>query len=109
MSSGYLLQPKSAKMARFGSGASSPGTAATTPAEEYTESENDTEVNCPCTSHSGKEILNCVFPISVDQLFLLLFTDSVFFRKLHEDRKTTGKWVLVGVEMLGLITRVLIM
>ncbi|OUC49306.1 hypothetical protein D917_05514 [Trichinella nativa] len=36
----------------------------------------------------GRELLNTVCPLSVDQLFLWLFTDSEFFRQLHHVRKS---------------------
>lgn len=63
--------------------------------DDYSESSNDdatNEIQCNCSVHEGKEMLNEIFPISVDQMFLLLFTDSVFFRQLQEFRKTTSKF-----------------
>ncbi|KFD65235.1 hypothetical protein M514_06541 [Trichuris suis] len=52
-------------------------------------SENDEEeVTCPCVTHEGRELMNCVYPLSVDQLFLWLFTDSEFFRQFQQLRKT---------------------
>lgn len=53
--------------------------------------ELDVEVSCECSEHNGKETLNAVFPVSVDQMFLLLFTDSEFFKRLHKGRNTTGE------------------
>uniref|UniRef100_A0A5S6QVC0 VASt domain-containing protein n=1 Tax=Trichuris muris TaxID=70415 RepID=A0A5S6QVC0_TRIMR len=52
-------------------------------------SENDEEeVSCPCVTHEGRELMNSVYPLSVDQLFLWLFTDSEFFQQFQELRKT---------------------
>jgi len=39
-------------------------------------------------TQEGRELLNEVYPISVDQLFTLLFTNSKFYRDLHANRKT---------------------
>lgn len=33
--------------------------------------------------------MNAVYPVSTDQMFLLLFTDSGFYRNLQNYRKTT--------------------
>ncbi|XP_059490629.1 protein Aster-B-like isoform X2 [Neocloeon triangulifer] len=54
--------------------------------------ESDAEKNttiavCP-SPHDGREMLDAVFPIPVDQLFSLLFTTSTFFVALHTNRKT---------------------
>ena len=48
------------------------------------------EFKCPCVSHEGKEMLNAVFPLSVDQVFSLIFTGSKFYYDLLESRKTYG-------------------
>lgn len=66
--------------------------------DDYSESSGDesSEVQCNCAGHDGKEMINEIFPISVDQMFLLLFTDSVFFRQLQELRKTTSKKRIFG-------------
>ncbi|XP_056647919.1 protein Aster-B-like isoform X1 [Diorhabda sublineata] len=48
----------------------------------------DIKVNCTCP-HDGKQIINEVFPIHVDQLFTLLFTSSKFYLDFHAARKTT--------------------
>ncbi|XP_037516329.1 protein Aster-B isoform X4 [Rhipicephalus sanguineus] len=42
---------------------------------------------CPST-HEGRQILNLTLPMSVDQLFTLLFTGSRFFHDLLTSRKT---------------------
>ncbi|XP_050035309.1 protein Aster-B-like isoform X5 [Dermacentor andersoni] len=42
---------------------------------------------CPST-HEGRQILNLTLPLSVDQLFTLLFTGSRFFHDLLTSRKT---------------------
>ena len=44
-------------------------------------------------TQEGRELLNEVYPISVDQLFTLLFTNSKFYRDLHANRKTFGKQI----------------
>ena len=38
----------------------------------------DETVQCPVT-HEGREVLNLVLPISVDELFTLLFANSSFY------------------------------
>jgi hypothetical protein len=45
---------------------------------------------CP-GPHLGKESLDVVFPVPVDQLFSLLFTTSTFFVAFHTSRKTYGR------------------
>ena len=47
------------------------------------------------SSVEGRELTSEVFPISVDQLFTLLFTNSKFFMDFHANRKTFGKYMLV--------------
>lgn len=43
-----------------------------------------------CTAlHEGRQLLNEVIPIHVDQLFTLLFTNSKFWLDFHASRKTT--------------------
>ncbi|KRZ79221.1 GRAM domain-containing protein 1B, partial [Trichinella papuae] len=63
--------------------------------EDDEEEEEAEEACCPCSTHRGRELLNTVCPLSVDQLFLWLFTDSEFFRQLHHVRKskTIGKLI----------------
>lgn len=42
-----------------------------------------------CTSpHEGRELYKAIFPIHIDQLFTLLFTNSKFFLDFHTARKT---------------------
>lgn len=56
---------------------------------DTTEFEGDSsECPCPAPSHEGKEMLNLVLSMSVDQLFSLLFTGSRFFHDLLTSRKT---------------------
>ena len=52
-------------------------------------------------TQEGRELLNEVYPISVDQLFTLLFTNSKFYRDLHANRKTFGKQskYLIGLSL----------
>ncbi|VDM80373.1 unnamed protein product [Strongylus vulgaris] len=49
------------------------------------------DVNCPCDSHSGKLLLDNVYPLSVEEIYDLLFTDSPWFKKFNESLKNTGK------------------
>ena len=42
-------------------------------------------------SVEGRELVNEVYPVSVDQLFTLLFTNSKFYLDFHANRKTFGK------------------
>ena len=44
------------------------------------------------SSVEGRELTSEVYPISVDQLFTLLFTNSKFFVDFHANRKTFGKY-----------------
>ncbi|XP_065336254.1 protein Aster-B isoform X2 [Cloeon dipterum] len=48
---------------------------------------SDTVAICP-NPHEGRDLLDAVFPIPVDQLFSLLFTTSTFFVAFHTTRKT---------------------
>lgn len=48
--------------------------------------------NIVCTSlHEGRQISKAIFPVHIDQLFTLLFTNSKFFLDFQTARKTTGK------------------
>merc|ERR1712223_1760227 len=40
------------------------------------------------STQEGRELTNEVYPINVDQLFTLLFTNSKFYRDFHANRKT---------------------
>ena len=43
-----------------------------------------------CTAlHEGRQLINEVYPLHVDQLFTLLFTSSKFFLDFHASRKTS--------------------
>jgi hypothetical protein len=65
------------------------------PYSETTESEderymNDEAVLCPVL-HEGREMVNMVMPMSVDELFTLLFTNSTFYIDfITTTRKCTG-------------------
>lgn len=65
------------------------------PYSETTESEderyaNDEAVQCPVL-HEGREMVNMVMPMSVDELFTLLFTNSTFYIDfITTTRKCTG-------------------
>ncbi|CAJ0596371.1 unnamed protein product [Cylicocyclus nassatus] len=48
------------------------------------------DVNCPCDSHNGKLLLDNVYPLSVDEIYELLFTDSPWFKKFNDSLKNTG-------------------
>ncbi|EEZ97945.2 protein Aster-B isoform X1 [Tribolium castaneum] len=48
----------------------------------------DTHVQCTST-HEGRQIMNEIVPIHIDQLFTLLFTSSKFYLDFHASRKTT--------------------
>lgn len=67
-----------------------PSVSPRTEGEISDSSENDAEVSCSCESHLGKEGINEILPVSVDQLFLLMFSDNPSYRKLQEMRKTTS-------------------
>jgi hypothetical protein len=48
------------------------------------------DTNVQCTSnHEGRQVMNEVVPIHIDQLFTLLFTSSKFYLDFHASRKTT--------------------
>lgn len=47
------------------------------------------EVQCPCDSHEGKEMVNRVVGVSIDQALKMLFSDSKFFNEFHLSRRTT--------------------
>ncbi|XP_076350220.1 protein Aster-B-like isoform X2 [Tachypleus tridentatus] len=56
---------------------------------DTTETEPDVgEVSCLCLSHDGKEMMNTVIPLPVEQVFSLVFSGSKFFRDLLALRKT---------------------
>ncbi|GFT43212.1 protein Aster-B [Nephila pilipes] len=55
---------------------------------ESADNIEDVEFKCPCVSHDGKEVLNTVFPLPMDQVFSLIFTGSKFYNDLLESRKT---------------------
>lgn len=47
-----------------------------------------------CTSqHEGRQMLRVILPVSVDQLFTLLFTNSKFFVDFHVSRNSSSKSV----------------
>ncbi|ETN76643.1 hypothetical protein NECAME_11495 [Necator americanus] len=48
------------------------------------------DVNCPCDSHAGKLLLDNVYPLSVEEIYELLFTDSPWFKKFNDTLKNTG-------------------
>ncbi|KAK9711679.1 GRAM domain-containing protein 1B-like [Popillia japonica] len=62
------------------------------PTDLSDSSESDPEkIRSPiCTAlHEGKQLINEVYPLHVDQLFTLLFTSSKFFLDFHASRKTS--------------------
>ncbi|KAJ1346521.1 hypothetical protein KIN20_001331 [Parelaphostrongylus tenuis] len=48
------------------------------------------DVSCPCESHEGKLLLDNVFPLSVDEIYDLLFTDCPWFQRFNDLLKNTG-------------------
>ncbi|XP_031567029.1 protein Aster-B-like isoform X2 [Actinia tenebrosa] len=55
---------------------------------EFLEEESKEPHNCMCDKHLAIEMLNEVWPLSVDDLYGLLFTESNFYKKLQKHRKT---------------------
>ncbi|XP_022235421.1 uncharacterized protein LOC106475651 isoform X2 [Limulus polyphemus] len=57
---------------------------------DTTETEPDDvgEVSCLCLNHDGKEMMNSVIPLPVEQVFSLVFSGSKFFYDLLASRKT---------------------
>ena len=47
------------------------------------------------STQDGREMTNEVYPINVDQLFTLLFTNSKFYRDFHANRKTFGNFFFI--------------
>lgn len=48
-----------------------------------------------CTSlhqHVGKASHNDVYPVSVDKLFQMIFTDTAFMTSVHEARRSYGRY-----------------
>uniref|UniRef100_A0A1B6EAL1 VASt domain-containing protein n=1 Tax=Clastoptera arizonana TaxID=38151 RepID=A0A1B6EAL1_9HEMI len=60
-----------------------------------TEVDSGPAASCPII-HEGRMLVDEVYPINVDELFKLLFTDSKFAAELHETRKNSdikqGSW-----------------
>ena len=61
-------------------------------AKSSTELEIDLTLDKWRTLVEGRELVNEAYPISVDQLFTLLFTNSKFYLDFHANRKTFGKY-----------------
>ncbi|KAF2903329.1 hypothetical protein ILUMI_02855 [Ignelater luminosus] len=58
--------------------------------ESDAERNNKFQKSASCTApHEGRQVMNEVIPMHVDQLFTLLFTSSKFFLDFHASRKTT--------------------
>lgn len=56
-----------------------------------TSSENSYMCMATCTSlHEGRQLVNSILPIHVDNLMLLLFSESKFLVDFHTNRKTTN-------------------
>ncbi|KYB29361.1 protein Aster-B isoform X2 [Tribolium castaneum] len=60
----------------------------TTESDGEKQTKCDTHVQCTST-HEGRQIMNEIVPIHIDQLFTLLFTSSKFYLDFHASRKTT--------------------
>ncbi|XP_022906025.1 protein Aster-B isoform X2 [Onthophagus taurus] len=57
---------------------------------ESSDSDGEKVENPVCTAlHEGKQLINEVYSMHVDQLFTLLFTSSKFFLDFHASRKTS--------------------
>ena len=64
-------------------------------------SPNETIV-CPdiCSHHVGREGINTVFSLPIDDVFTLIFTNSKFMLDLFEARKTYGRSTLVNTKWI---------
>ena len=65
--------------------------------QEFAKSASSAELEIELTldkwrsSIEGRELVSEAYPVSVDQLFTLLFTNSKFYLDFHANRKTFGK------------------
>ncbi len=72
------------------------------PYSDTTESEDerymsDETIQCPLP-HEGREMVNMAMPMSVDELFTLLFTNSSFYIDfIQTTRKCTGQLIKISV------------
>ena len=48
-------------------------------------------VSCPCEDHKGKLLLDLELPLTVEQVFQLLFTENDWLRNFEENCKRSGK------------------
>ncbi len=48
--------------------------------------------SCNCENHLAKTYADRLFPMKVNTLFELLFSDNVFTRNFHSAQKLTGKF-----------------
>lgn len=55
------------------------------------------------SNEEGRELINQTFPVGVDQLFNMLYTNSKFFQDFHLSRKTFGKSLETDLIALSLI------
>lgn len=55
------------------------------------EEDDDAPVQCGCASHSGKELINKVYNISVNYLFECMYGHSEFCKGFWESRKFSSK------------------
>lgn len=75
---------------------SSPITSSPTENNDLKNQDMNNNAKCSCTEHLGKELMNQVFNMSVNQLFECLFGHSEFCQKYWEARKfdnlTVTEW-----------------
>lgn len=58
---------------------------------DSSDSENSYTCSAKCTSlHEGRQLVQTILPINVDNLMLLLFSKSQFLEDFHINRKTTN-------------------
>ncbi|CAI5438883.1 unnamed protein product [Caenorhabditis angaria] len=75
--------------------------------EECSVSMNsETDPNCPCAEHTGRLLMDTVFPITVQQFYKYIFTENEWFKKFMSELKTSDYASTVWVrDRNGLETR----
>ena len=61
--------------------------------DESLEEDDDVPVQCGCAAHSGKELINKVYNISVNYLFECMYGHSEFCKGFWESRKFSSEIV----------------
>uniref|UniRef100_T1J6N1 VASt domain-containing protein n=1 Tax=Strigamia maritima TaxID=126957 RepID=T1J6N1_STRMM len=75
---------------------------------DSTDSDNDLhrgESKCICETHVGKEFFNFIYPVPLDQVFNMLFTESKFYSEFLKTRKTMDLVQSPWLEANGVKTR----